>query len=370
MAKSFSRLIILQAAFVCLIPLAANAKLSDCEKWLAPGQANSENREYVVGTIGITTSEKNGANKAYYIPRPLYTGLPDENPQNTLLWMVRGTANLDSLPHDRKLLDEGNIRLAYPFKAENGRTYKIEFVYEQTNPEAGDYIGVLKKIKILDEVSFKVDVKAEIKDGPETDNLIYNLAHGSRDLIYGIEINKQIIHFKSHLSVDDLKTYKEFFENFFTHDTYLFGRRRTLHDLNEISTSKELERTAQKLTLDRKLQWYKDRLHKIATTLVVVAAATSASAATTYYYQHLNFTPKEIVINGLSHERYGEIKMFGVAQPGGRNQFRVSAEDEVRLKDESTIRLKDKNGKEVVFSAGKSSKGHLRLELLNPEEPK
>ncbi len=367
MARTFSRLFILHAAIVCLLPSLAWAKLSPCEALLISGSAATTAPHFVQGHIDINLTEATGRPSATFHADMNQEGAADAAQKNALLWLIRGTANLDSLPREKEIVEDGKVRLAFPFQLQDGRTFKILFHYKKVNPDTEERIGVLKEIEIRDDYGFEVKVKAE-KDKPDLENFIWKVSHGPRGKIYGLQIGDSVIPFKSHISAEERIEYEDFFKAFFEYPTYVRGRVRGPEDLDEIATLTQLYQISRKLKLDNRAQFYMDRLHKIATTAVVALAASGAFAGYNYYATLATAT-KEVVVNGLVSDQFGEVKMWAVSTAGGGNTFRVDAEMESKLKDLSIAKVKDKDGKELTFKVEKSSKGHLRLQLMSADAP-
>jgi hypothetical protein len=371
MAGTFSRLIIAQAVLACLLPLSAWAKLSSCHTLLLPDQSAEETPAYVVGRIQIVNNEKN---------KPMGVlaasldneGIEDESKNSSLLWLIRGTANVDTLPRAKDIGD-GDIELAFPVELEDGRIFKVTFLYEPSNQPNTPRFGVLKKVEVLDEVSTKVKVRPEHKDAAELEDLIYRISHGPRGKIYGIQIGETVVPFKSHITPDEIDEYKKFFNVFFDYKTYFSwrgtGRPRKPDDLEKIASLTALETLTAKLQRDNKWQWYWDRLHKNITSRALSLVMIGSIFAAPYIHGVLN-APKEYVVNGLVSEKYGEVKLYA-STTGTINQFKLSGEDDVRLRNESSLILKDKSGAEFAFSIQRSTgKNKIRLQLLSAKAPK
>jgi hypothetical protein len=371
MARTFSRLIIVQTVLICLLPLSAWAKLSSCHALLLPDQKSAEVPSYVVGRIRIVNNEKNkpmGVLAASLDNQ----GLEDESKDSSLLWLIRGTANVDTLPRAKDIGD-GDIELAFPVELEDGRTFKVTFLYEPSNQPNTPRFGVLKKIEVLDEVSTKVKVRPEHKDPAELEDLIYQISHGPRGKIYGLQIGETIVPFKSHITPEEIDEYKKFFKVFFKYQDYFSWRGpgilRKPDDLEKVGSLTDLEELTTKLQRDNKWQWYWDRLHKNLTSRALSLIMIGSVFAAPYIHNAFN-APKEYVVNELVSDKYGEVKLY-TSTTGTINQFKLSGDDDVRLRNESSLILKDKSGTEFVFSIQRSAgKNKIRLQLLSAKAPK
>lgn len=372
MGRTISRLIIAQALMACLLPLSAWAKLSQCQDLLLPNQSADASAAYTIGTIKFGLIPEKNKPMGILNAKAEIAGIDDESKDNSLLWLIRGTANVDSLPREKDIGD-GDIVLAFPVELEDGRTFKVTFLYEQSNPKNSPRFGVLKEIEILDEVSFKVKVKPETKETPDLEDLIYKVSHGPRGKIYGLNIADTNIPFKSHISPEELDQYKEFFSVFYEYRNYFTwygqGRIRKPDDLDKVNSLAELDKLTGRLVRDNKYQWYWDRAHKWATGGVLALTMIGSVAGFNYYQNVLN-APKEYVVNDLVNDKYGEIKLYASTSQNV-NIFKVSGDDDVRIRNESSIILKDKKGTQFVFKVQRSpGKNKIRLQLLSTELPK
>jgi hypothetical protein len=374
MGRTISRLIIAQALIACLLPLSAWAKLSQCQKLLLGEESTEERPSYLIASVQLGTSPKKGRPMGITKAILESKGLDAKSSDNTLLWLIRGTSNVDSLPRERDI-QAGKIEVSFPIKLKDGSAYKITFTYEQSNPEVGKRFAVLSEVEIHDSMGFKIKVDPELKDAKELYDLIYEVAHGPFGKIYALEVGDTIIPFKSHISPDELERYKDFFATFFNQKTYnnwfSKGGPRTAEDLDNINSMDDLEALVASFEKDFNRQWWYDRIHKkLVGYLVGGIAFGTVIVVGPHIYNMLN-TPKEYVVNELVSEKYGQVKLYATDAGDGINQFKLSGHDDSRMKDESTLILKDKNGTEFVFAVQRSAgKSKIRLQLLSTTKPK
>lgn len=374
MGRTISRLIIVQALFVCLLPLSAWAKLSPCQRFLLGEESSEDRPSYVIAQIQLGTTPKKG--RPMGITKEILDskGLDSKSPDNTLLWLIRGTSNVDSLAKERDI-QAGKIKISFPVKAPDGNAYKITFKYEQSNPELGKRFGVLSKIEIHDSMGFEIKVDPELKDAKELYDLMYEVAHGPFGKIYALEVGDTIIPFKSHISPDELARYKDFFATFFNQKTYnnwfSKGQPRTEEDLDNINSMEDLETLVASFEKDFNRQWWYDRIHKKLVGWVVGGLTMGTVLVVGPHVYNMLNAPKEYVVNELVSDKYGQVKLFATDAGDGINQFKLSGQDDARMKDESTLILKDKNGTEFVFAVQRSAgKSKIRLQLLSATKPK
>jgi hypothetical protein len=179
--------------------------------------------------------------------------------------------------------------------------------------------------------------------------------------------------FKSHITPDEIDEYKRFFKVFFKYQEYFSWRGRGIprkpDDLEKVGSLTELEELTAKLRRDNKWQWIWDRLQKNLPSRALSLVMIGSIFAAPYVHGVLN-APKELVVNELVSDKYGEVKLYS-STTGTINQFKLSGDDDVRLRNESSLILKDKSGTEFVFSVQRSTgKNKIRLQLLSAKAPK
>src|SRR5262249_31154852 len=113
----------------------------------------------------------------------------------------------------------------------------------------GHRSSILDKIKIYDELGFELNEKGDFKE------IIRNAINQDHSAVLGLNIEGQIIPFRSWLSVDELTQYQVYMQKFLSYPTDLRGRPRSVESFFNMESNRGLSWVRFKYDFENAIQF-------------------------------------------------------------------------------------------------------------------
>jgi len=178
-------------------------------------------------------------------------------------YLVKGVGNLPAPPHDKKLVQRGEIEIALPIQI-NGREHRLILQYGALS-SSGIRPEILKSMKLIDHLGRTVDF-----DGNKIVELAVE-AHAENGNYSKITVDNQSVTFPTLIDAKTVAQFNDFFNDFYR--DYDKGRAnpREIESLYAVNNHAQLKAYEKRMKWQNRRNWLKERAPKIVSTLVASA---------------------------------------------------------------------------------------------------
>lgn len=192
--------------------------------------------------------------------------------EGLFFFLVKGTANLPTPPNRKRIVEQGDLKLAIPV-VRDGVAHRLILEY-RPNISEGERSQVLDKVSMVDHLGRKVSLESQVA------SRIINAAISSKEPV-DISVDDEIVKIPGIIEPDTVAQYQEFFSTFYTDFSKEEGNPREIESLHPVETMAQLQTYIKRMVRSNRISYLWSRTHRFITNSVLTIGTIGAF---TYFF--------------------------------------------------------------------------------------